>query len=287
MPPADEPDLRPTVITGATSGIGFEVARGLARSGRAVVLVGRDRPRTERVAAQIATETGRPVQGLVADLSEMAEVRRLGGELVARFPAIRALVNDAGALFVPRARTSEGLERTWALNVLAPYLLTRLILPSLTRAGSARVVNVASAAHRTALLDLGDLELVRHYRGYRAYARSKLALVMLTGEFARRIGTPELRFVSCHPGFVASRFALDNPRWFRAGWRFATTIAGISPARGARAPLRLLTAGLSELESGGYYSRGRFRRPSRAAEDRATAGRLWNACAAMVGLADP
>ena len=181
---------RVVVITGATSGIGLATARGIAAAGAQTVLVGRGVERTASIAREVARSSGNPsVEGVgVEDLALRAEWSRLSRELCERLPAIHVLVNNAGAYFARREITRDGIERTFALNVLAPLALTTLLADRLRSSAPARVVNVASAAHAGNVVDLGDLEGVRGYGGYRAYGRSKLELILLTRELARRFG---------------------------------------------------------------------------------------------------
>ncbi len=264
------------VVTGATSGIGFEICRELATRGYRLVAVGRDPARLASSLAAIERVGGPPPAGLLADLSRRAEVRRLAERIRDREPRVDVLVNNAGAIFSRRRETEEGTERTFALNVVAPFLLTQLLLPALRTSGRARVVNVASAAHRTARLRLDDLEGRRHYRGWSAYARSKLALILLTRAFARREGAGTPTFNAFHPGFVRSRFAQNNPGLIGPGFRFLTAIGGISPQRGARTGVFLATSPEVAGRSGGYFVRCRETVPSARARDPVTAGRLWD-----------
>ncbi|MCI4321926.1 MAG: SDR family NAD(P)-dependent oxidoreductase, partial [Thermoplasmata archaeon] len=176
---------RTVVITGATSGIGLATAVALRPRVETLVLVGRDPAQLAAVSRSLSSgESGAAIRTHVADLARIADVRRLAAELAAAYPTIDVLVNNAGAYFAQRERTAEGIERTWALNVLAPYLLTRLLHGPLRAAAPSRVVNVASAAHVGAKLDFEDLEAAGRYSGFRTYGRSKLALILLTHEFA-------------------------------------------------------------------------------------------------------
>ena len=176
------------LITGGTSGIGKATAIGLASMGARVGITGRDRDRADEAAAAIARESGNPaVDVFVADLSSQAEVRRLAGEVLAAYPRLDVLVNNVGGYWDTRHVTVDGLEHTFALNHLAPFLLTNLLLERLKQSAPARVVTVASGAHTMGRIDFDDLQGERSYSGSRAYNQSKLANVLFTYELARRL----------------------------------------------------------------------------------------------------
>ncbi len=273
------------VITGATSGLGLETARGLSALGYRIAAVARNPERLTAALSVIAGSGGPAPEGFLAELTLLSEVRRLSGELTRRYPAVDVLVNNAGAMFMRREETAEGSERTLALNVLTPFLLTSLLLPALRAVPEARVVNLASAAHRTARLHVDDLDGRRRFRGWSAYSQSKLELILLTREFARRETTGRVTFNACHPGFVRTRFAQNNPGIIGPVFRFLTGIGGISPARAARQS-SLFLASAPELagRTGGYYVRGRPAKPSARASDPVSASRLWEAVAGRCGL---
>ncbi|MCI4362202.1 MAG: SDR family NAD(P)-dependent oxidoreductase [Thermoplasmata archaeon] len=275
------------VVTGATSGIGLATAVALRPRVRTLVLVGRDRSKLADAAQALAAgEAGGVVRTHLADLSRLAEVRRLAAELAAAYPAIDVLVNNAGAYFARRELTDEGVERTWALNVLAPYLLTRLLRDPLRAAARARVVNVSSAAHVGAKLDFDDLEASGRYSGFRVYGRSKLALILLTHEFARRSSVDHIAVNALHPGFVRSRFAQNNRGLTALAIRAAAGAFGISPKRGAATPVYLAVSPQVEGTTGAYFVRARAVRSSSVSYDARSAARLWGLCAERVGLPD-
>ncbi|EYB67659.1 short-chain dehydrogenase/reductase SDR [Deinococcus phoenicis] len=262
------------LVTGATNGIGQVTARELARAGARVVIVGRDAEKTAWVAREIgAAET------LVADLSELAQVRRAAAEFRERVGQLDVLVNNAGAFFGKRQETQEGTERTWALNHLAPFLLTRELLPLLRASADARVVTVASDAHRSGRLRLDDPEFRRGYRGWAAYSQSKLANILFARELARR--EPGVKSNSLHPGLVRSGFAHNNGGGISRLWRLVDRF-GITPEEGARTSVLLASA--PELTvSGRYFSAGREVRPAPRALDDGAALRLWQLSEAQVG----
>ena len=264
------------VVTGATSGIGEVTARELARLGAHVVLVGRNPDRCEAAAARIrASVPTADLSQREADLSLMAEVRRLSTELLASPGRVDVLVNNAGGLFLERSLTPEGNERTLALNVLAPFLLTLRLEGALRAARPSRVVNVSSAAHFGVRLDFNDLEGAHHYRGYRMYSRSKLALLLLTHEFARRWTGSGVTVNALHPGFVRTRFGHNNPGI--SGWAvaFSERLFAISPERGADTAVYLASAPGLEQTTGEYFVHRKPRRSSAASYDAQAAERLW------------
>jgi NAD(P)-dependent dehydrogenase (short-subunit alcohol dehydrogenase family) len=272
-------------VTGATSGIGEATARILNGRVETLVLVGRNPGKLAEVAASISTGTGSTtVRTHLADLANLAEVRRLGAELSAAYPRIEALINNAGAYFSREEQTLEHNERTLALNVLSPFLLTRLLRPSLAAAAPSRVVNVASAAHHGTRLDLDDLDNHRKYSGFKTYGRSKLALILLTHEFARRWAAERIATNAVHPGFVRTRFGQNNPGATAGVIRLLAFLVGISPARGAETLVYLATSPQVGGTTGEYFVRRRAVRSSTESYDVPLAGRLWDICSARTGL---
>lgn len=274
------------VVTGATSGIGFVTARELARSGGTVLLVGREARRTSDAVSRIgAAVPHADVRGFVADLALQGEVRRLASEIAQSHPKIHVLVNNAGAIFSKRSLTGEGFERTWALNVASPFLLTQLLLPLLTPGAPARVINVASAAHRGVRLDFENLQGERRYSAYGAYSRSKLSLVLLTYEFARRTMGTHVTFNALHPGFVASRFGQNNPGGTGAVIHALAYLFGIRPERGARTSIFLATDPSVTEITGKYFARRHAVASSPASYDIDSGARLWDVLSLQVGIA--
>lgn len=281
------PGVPPTyVVTGASRGIGRAVVEGLASLGPArLVVLARDVPALD--ALKLMLERGRPevqVFPNALDLTSVPSVRAVADRIGAAHPRIDALVNNAGALYAHRELTPEGIERTMALNVLAPVLLTERLRPALRAAAPSRVVMVASAAHRGARLDLSDLELRTGYRGFRAYARSKLALIELTRVLAERYRGDRIDVNSLHPGFIASSWGLNNPGPYRAGIRFLQAIAGRSVRRGARTPIYLATDPSVRGTTGRYFVRGRPASVSAAVGSPGQGEALWEWCRARGGL---
>ena len=271
------------VVTGATSGIGKATAAALARLGATVVLVGRDRGRTEAAAAEIGSVSVAPPQAETADLASMAQVRGLADRL-AKLERIDVLVNNAGLVLGERRITPDGFEHVFALNHLAPFLLTNLLLPKLTASAPARVVTVTSDAHSAARLDLSDLNLERGWDSWRSYANSKLANILFTRELARRLGGTGVTANCAHPGVVRTGFGREARPLLKLGITIARPFM-LSPERGADTIVYLASSPDLEGQAGGYYVKRQRREPSAAARDDAAAGKLWELSEEMTGLA--
>lgn len=284
-PAAAERPAGASVVTGASQGIGRDVALGIARYRPGpIVLVARRRDRLEQVAREI-DRLGTGATGCVhpADLALQGDVRRLSAEILREHPRISILVNNAGAWFHRRAETAEGVERTVALNLLAPVRLTESLRPALRAGAPSRVVMVASEAHRGYRLDLSDPEGRRGYRGFTAYGRSKLALIAMTRLLSDRYREDRIDVNAVHPGFVASGFGQNNGGAVGFGMRVLEALAGRSNASGARGPIRLATDPALEGTTGEYFKRERPAAPSRAADDPAETAALWSWCESRAG----
>ena len=274
------------LVTGATSGIGLATAVGLAAMGAHLAIVGRDRERTESAAREIRTVGGGQVDLFVADLSSQAEVRRLAGEVLGRLPRIDVLVNNVGGYWNTRHVTADGLERTFALNHLAPFLLTDLLLDRLRSSPRARVVTVASGAHSLGRIDFDDLQGERSYSGARAYNQSKLANVLFTYELARRLQGSTVTANALHPGVVRTGFGAEDPGGVQKLLVPFMRRFMKSPGQGAATSIRLASAPDLEQVSGLYFSDSKPKRSSKASYDEAVAARLWQVSADLVGLHD-
>ncbi len=273
------------VITGATSGIGLETAARLGALGARLVLVGRNRDKGNAAISRLrAYEPGVAVEVHYADLSRPEEIRRLGDALLDAAPRIDVLVNNAGALFANRSTTSDGLELTFALNHMGYFRLTALLRDRLIASAPARVVNVASEAHRGSHLDFEDLQCSRHYNGWRAYQRSKLANILFTRELARRLEGTGVTANCLHPGFVATNFGDNNRGIWRLGITIGKLVAAIPVKRGAETPVHLASSADLEGISGKYFIKCRERRPDPSAENDGTAARLWTESERLMGL---
>ncbi|QDC26496.1 SDR family oxidoreductase [Georgenia yuyongxinii] len=277
---------RTVLVTGGTSGIGRATAEGLATMGAHVAITGRDPARVERVASEIGSTSGARVDGFAADLSSQAEVRGLADEVLRRLPKLAVLVNNVGGYWNTRHITADGLERTFALNHLAPFLLTRLLLERLGQSGQARVVTVSSQAHAQGRIDFDDLQGERSYSGARAYNQSKLANVLFTYELARRLPPGEITTNAVHPGMVRTSFGAEDPG--RAQRALVPLLRPFmrSTTAGAASSVRVASAPELGETTGQYFARGRPRRSAPASHDRAVAARLWQVSSALVGLAD-
>jgi NAD(P)-dependent dehydrogenase (short-subunit alcohol dehydrogenase family) len=274
------------LVTGATHGIGLVTARALAAAGATVLVHGRDAERGAAVAADIARASGNSgVRFVRADFLHLDEVRELAAELN-RLPRLDVLVNNAALMDGARRRcTAEGYDATFGVNHLAPFLLTNLLLPKLEQSSPARVVVVASEAHRRAgWLDFGDLMNSRV--GFlRAYDRSKLANLLFMRALARRLKGSAVSVNAAHPGFVRSQLFRDVHGPLRL--LFATVLRPFmrSPREGARTSMYLATSPEVEGESGGYYRDCRRIQPSAAARCDEAAARLWSESVRLTALA--
>ncbi|HEY7723756.1 MAG TPA: SDR family oxidoreductase [Anaeromyxobacteraceae bacterium] len=257
------------LVTGATSGIGLETARALARMGAHVVIGARDEARGRSVAAEIG-RSGGSAEVLPVDLASFESVRRAADRFLAAHPSLEVLVNNAGTAVRRRQLSPDGHELTWATNFLGHFLLTRLQLPALRRAPRPRVVNVASAAHATARIPWDDLELERSFGPFRAYARSKLAQVLFTRELARR--EPGVGVNAVHPGTIGTGIWREVPAPLR--WLLGAVLP--RPGVGAVPVVRLASSPELDGVSGRYFDRLRERRPAPAGRDDADAARLWD-----------
>ena len=271
------------VVTGASSGIGKATATALARLGATVVLVGRDRGRTEAAAAEIGAVSGSPPRAEIADLASLEQVRGLA-ERLAGLERVDVLVNNAGLVLGERRVTADGLEHVLALNHLAPFLLTSLLLPKLTASAPARVVTVTSDAHSAARLDLSDLNLERGWDSWRSYANSKLANILFTRELARRLDGTGVTANCAHPGVVRTGFGRQARPLLKLGITIARPFL-LSPERGADTIVYLASSPDVAGQSGGYYVKRQRREPSAAARDDDTARKLWEISQEMTGLA--
>ncbi|MEN8159600.1 MAG: SDR family oxidoreductase [Myxococcota bacterium] len=276
------------VLTGATSGIGRATALGLARLGTRLILVGRDPGRAEETRAAIRETTARDdVEILLGDFASQAEVRRVADEILARTDAIHVLLNNAGVTLMRRSETQDGLETTFAVNHLAYFLLTGLLLPRiLAAAPGARIVNVASDAHRFGALDFDDLQSERSYGGMRVYGRSKTANILFTVELARRLEGRGVTVNALHPGAVATRLGRGHGPVLDLVQRAAGVFMK-RPEQGAETSLYLATSPEVEAVTGRYFASCREKEPEAYATDGVSARRLWEISAQLTGLSDP
>jgi NAD(P)-dependent dehydrogenase (short-subunit alcohol dehydrogenase family) len=271
------------VVTGATSGIGEEIAAGLAREGARLAVVGRSRERGEAALARLRGAGSPGAELFLADLSVQEEVRRLAERLLERYPRIDVLVNNAGIVSLRRELTADGLETMFAVNHLGYFLLTQRLLGRLRASAPARIVNVASDAHRFGALDFADLQSERSYRSMRVYGRSKTANILFTRELARRLEGTGVTVNCMHPGAVATRLAHQNGPVLALLAR-ALSIFLRTPARGAETAVWLAVAPELAGVSGRYFADRREREPAPHARDDAAATRLFEESAKLTGL---
>ena len=271
------------LITGGTGGIGKAAAVGLASMGARVGITGRDRARAEAAAIEISRESGNTlVDVFVADMSSQAEIRSLAGEVLAAYPRIDVLLNNVGGFWAHRHVTADGLEHTFALNHLAPFLLTNLLLDRLEASAPARVITVASNAQSMGKIDFDDLQGEHEYSGSRAYNQSKLANVMFTYELAKRLDGTGVTATALHPGLTSTNFSAEDPslRWLVKVMRPFMK----SPDQGAETPVYLASSPAAEGLTGQYFANRKAKKSSASTYDRAATARLWQVSADLVGL---
>lgn len=273
------------LITGGTGGIGRAAAVGLASMGAHVAITGRDQARAEQAAATIADESGAPAVGVfVADMSSQIEVRRLAGEVLAAYPRLDVLINNVGGFWAHRHVTADGLEHTFALNHLAPFLLTTLLLGRLIASAPARVVTVSSGAQSMGKIDFDDLMGERDYSGQRAYSQSKLANVMFTYELARRLQGTDVTATALHPGMTNTSFSAEDPSRAMAAIVFVVRPFMRSPKKGADTAVYLASSPDVEGVTGRYFANRRAKKSDESSYDEATTARLWQVSTDLVGL---
>jgi NAD(P)-dependent dehydrogenase (short-subunit alcohol dehydrogenase family) len=277
------------LVTGATSGIGLELSSVLARKGAHVVMVGRDRDRTESARTHVASSSGSSgsesgnVTTLLCDFSSQTAIRRLAETFLARHNRLDVLVNNAGGVNKKRRVTEDGIEATFAVNHLGYFLLTNLLQDRIVQSAPSRIVTVASVGHRRGTLDFDDLELREGYSILRAYGRSKLANVLFASELARRLAGTGVTSNSIHPGAVSTRIWSGAPIWAKPLIQLFRPFF-ISAERGASYVAELVTRpDLSEV-TGRYFEEAEMVSPAPLARDEALARRLWEVSASMVGL---
>jgi retinol dehydrogenase 12 len=272
------------VITGATSGIGRAAAEALAAMGARIVMVARNKRRGEAMLAKLSDRFPRAGHSIYyADLLQLAEVKQAAADIAAAEPRVDVLLNNAGAMFAWRRITSDGFERTFALNYVAPFVLTYGLRERLFAAAPARVVNTAGALHHLATLHLEDLRLEQRYDAFYAYAHAKLCCVLFTRELARRWASKQVTANSLHPGEVSTNFG------YRSGglipYAFAVIhLFGSSPEKGASRIVRLASAREYAGVTGRYFYKEKLARPNPQAEDDENARRLWQATAGLAGI---
>ncbi len=275
---------RHVVVTGATSGIGESTALALAEQGAELALTYRSRERAEATRQRIEERVGRTcVRLFEADFERLDDVRRVAEELLKELPSIDVLVNNAGVTLLRREETEDGFEKTFAVNHLAPFLLTNLLLPRLLEKPGTRIVNVASEAHRFAHFDLDDLQSRQRYSAMRVYGGSKLANILFTNELARRVEGLDIGVWSLHPGAVATRLGANNGGIAKVLLPLLALFFR-TPEKGAATSIHLCSVDEVGAPNGTYFVDKRPKRPSTRGRDAALAARLWSESERMVGL---
>src|SRR5438128_571257 len=272
------------LITGATSGIGLAAAVELARRGAQLTLIARSEARADEAGRRIqAAGKGASVDLLLADLASQASVRQLATNAQAKYPSIQVLINNAGAIYSTRQLSPDGIELTWAVNHLAPFLLTTLLLDRLTASSPARIVTTSSDAHEGARIPFDDLNAARSWGrfGFPRYGETKLANILFTVELARRLTGTGVTANCFHPGFVATSFNRNNGLLMRVGMAISRPFAR-SAAKGAETLVWLVDSDGTGETSGGYFVDEHLVTPSAAAQDREVASRLWRVSEAQV-----
>ncbi len=271
------------LITGGTGGIGRAAAIGLASMGARVGITGRDPARADRAAGEIARKSGSSrVDVFAADLSSQAEVRRMAAAVLDAYPRLDVLMNNVGGFWAHRHVTADGLEHTFALNHLAPFLLTSLLLDRLIASAPARIVTVSSGAQSLGSIDFDDLMGERKYSGQRAYNQSKLANVMFTYELARRLAGTGVTATVLHPGVTSTGFGAEDTA---RGWGPLIAVMRRfmqSPERGADTSIYLASSAEAEGLTGKYFTGRKQKKTSTSSYDAATTERLWRVSADLV-----
>ncbi len=275
------------VVTGGTAGIGRATAIRLASMGARVGITGRDAGRAQRAAAEIASASGNgTIDVFVADMSSQSEVRRLAAEVLAAYPRLDVLVNNVGGFWSHRHVTADGLEHTFAVNHLAPFLLTTLLLDRLKASAPSRVVTVSSGAQSMGRIAFEDLMGERSYSGQTAYNQSKLANVMFTYELARRLEGSGVTATALHPGMTNTSFSAEDPSRLFAPLVTVMRPFMKKPARGADTPVYLASAPEAAGLSGMYFANRQPKKSNRSSYNREETARLWRISAELVGYVE-
>ena len=274
-------DKKLILITGATAGIGEAAAYSLAAQGHELILVGRNPQKTEKVAQQIRMKTGNTaVHALVADFVDLEQVRQLAAQVKQKFPPLDVLINNAGTVFLRRYKTKYGVEQTFLVNHLAPFLLTNLLLDHLQ--GPARIINVSSGSHLNGELDLTDLNMDKSYFVMSAYARSKLANVLFTYELARRLGNTKITVNALHPGRVGTDIFKANLPILGPLIKWMVARVSLTPEEGADNTIYLASSEDMEGVTGKYFVKREAVPSSPLSYDKRLAKQLWEVSEKLV-----
>jgi NAD(P)-dependent dehydrogenase (short-subunit alcohol dehydrogenase family) len=285
MPNATSMNGKVCLVTGATSGIGAETAKQLARLGATVVVVGRSADKSAGAVAWIKQQSGNAaVEFLLADLSSQKDIRELAQQFKNKYSRLDVLVNNAGAFWESRQETVDGIEMTLAVNHLSYFMLTNLLLDTLVASAPARVVNVASKMHEQGKLDFADLQAKRRYSGWAAYENSKLMNVMFTYELARRLSGTRVTANALHPGVINTNFRSTGGSYRQNAGRESFNPAKTGGEEGARTSVYLASSPELEGVTGKYFVASKAVKSSPASYDEAAARRLWQVSTEITGL---
>jgi len=275
------------LVTGANSGIGFETAKSLCEKGATVILVCRSLEKANKAIDKIKMSIpGASALPAVADLASQADIRKLAAKIQADFPKLDVLINNAGSWFSEFERTEDGIERQWAINHLAPFLLTHLLLPLLKKSGDPRVITVSSDSHFHGKIHFDDVNLRKNYHGLRAYAQSKLANVMFTMEFERRKGHLRISSYAVQPGLVKTDIGVKHTISFHAFMWKLRRLGGVSPQKGAETSIYLASDKDAGTLSGDYWDKCHPKSPSKNAKNEGDAAKLWELSLKMCNIDD-
>ena len=277
--------MKTILVTGATSGIGLESAVQLAQEGHQLVLVGRDPEKAERTLTDVRRRAGSDrVDALLCDFSSQSSVRALAEVVLERYDRIDVLVNNVGTVFDRRTETEDGIEATFAVNHLGPFLLTSLLRDRIVASAPARIVNVSSVGHYAGTLDFDDLGYERGYFIMKAYSRSKLAMVLYTRSLASQLEGTGVTVNALHPGTVATDIWSGAPWYARPFLAIAKRLTMISAEEGGRHITYLATSPEVEGQTGLYFEDDKPKKPAATALDEDVAARLWQESERLVGL---
>lgn len=265
------------IVTGATNGIGLVTAQELARTGATVVMVGRDVQRVNAAVTKIRDDIpDAKLDSFVADLSRISETQLLASYIQDTYSRVDVLVNNAGAFFETRQLSADGIEMTFALNHMAPFVLTNLLLRTMRASAPARIINVSSAAHQGAQIDFTDINAEQRYSAWRAYAQSKLCNLLFTYELADRLQDSDVSVNALHPGFVRTGFAQNSQSMFTTIFGFLQRYFAISPEQGAETSIYLATSDAVASTSGKYFVNKQATASSRSSYDYTARRKLWD-----------
>ncbi len=275
------------LITGGTNGIGKVAALELARMGATIIIVGRNAAKTAQLVEEIKTATGsKTVDSLLGDLSSQADVRRVAAEFKQKYTRLHVLLNNAGVLNMDRKLSVDGIEMTFAVNHLAYFLLTNLLLDTIKASAPARIVNVSSGAHTNGRVDFDNLQGERRYRGMLAYSTSKLENILFTVELARRLAGTSVTVNALHPGFVNTGWAKNGNGLMPKLMAVITPLVARTPEKGAETSIYMASSPEVETITGKYFFDCKPKQPTVQATDMAAAKKLWEVSAQLVKLAE-